>query len=107
MRIVMLGIDLGKNLCSLAGLDETGAVVLRRRMKRASVLPFTAQLEICTVAMEACCGAHHLGRQLVAQGHVVRLCPPRMCNLMSRLRRKTNAMRKRLRKQRHGRPCGM
>jgi hypothetical protein len=42
MRIVMLGIDLGKNLCSLAGLDETGAVVLRRRMKRASVLPFTA-----------------------------------------------------------------
>src|SRR3989449_11602820 len=52
MRIVMLGIDLGKNLCSLAGLDETGAVVLRRRMKRASVLPFTAQLEICTVAMD-------------------------------------------------------
>ena len=76
MKIVMLGIDLGKNLCSLAGLDETGAVVLRRRMKRASVLPFTAQLEICTVAMEACCGAHHLGRQLVAQGHVVRLMPP-------------------------------
>jgi hypothetical protein len=43
MRIVMLGIDLGKNLCSLAGLDETGAVVLRRRMKRASVLPFTVR----------------------------------------------------------------
>jgi transposase len=33
----MLGIDLGKNLCSLAGLDETGAVVLRRRMKRAAL----------------------------------------------------------------------
>ncbi len=76
MRIVVLGIDLGKNLCSLAGLDETGAVILRRRMKRASVLPFTAQLETCTVAMEACCGAHHLGRQLVAQGHVVRLMSP-------------------------------
>src|SRR5260370_8454670 len=76
MRIVMLGIDLGKNLCSLAGLDETGAVVLRRRMKRASVLPFTAQLEICTVAIEACCEAHHLGRQLVAQGHVLRLMAP-------------------------------
>src|SRR6201993_1354107 len=76
MRIVVLGIDLGKNVCSLAGLDETGAVVLRRRMKRASVLPFTAQLETCTVAMEACCGAHHLGRQLVAQGHVVRLMSP-------------------------------
>jgi transposase len=76
MKIVMLGIDLGKNLCSLAGLDRTGAVVFRRRMKRESILPFTAQLESCTVAMEACCGAHHLGQQFIAQGHVVRLMSP-------------------------------
>jgi hypothetical protein len=34
MKLVMLGIDLGKNLCSSTGLDETGAVVFRRRMKR-------------------------------------------------------------------------
>jgi transposase len=73
MKIVMIGIDLGKTLCSVACLDASGAVVLRRRMKRGSVLPFTAQLEPCTVAMEACCGAHHLGRQIVAQGHAVRL----------------------------------
>jgi transposase len=73
MKIVMIGIDLGKNLCSVAGLDEIGAVVLRRRMKRESVLLFTAQLEQCTVAMEACCGAHHLGRQIAGQGHTVRL----------------------------------
>ena len=73
MKIVMVGIDLGKNLCSVAGLDESGAVILRRRMKRESVLLFTAQLEQCTVAMEACCGAHHLGRQIVEQGHTVRL----------------------------------
>ena len=26
--------------------------------------------------MEACCGAHHLGRQLAAQGHTVRLMSP-------------------------------
>ncbi len=76
MKIVVLGIDLGKNLCSLAGLDDTGAVVFRRRMKRESVLHFTVQLERCTVAMEACCGAHHLGRQLIAQGHIVRLMSP-------------------------------
>lgn len=76
MKIVMIGIDLGKNLCSLAGLDETGAIVLRRRMKRESVLPFTVRLEPCTVAMEACCGAHHLGRQIAAQGHAVRLMSP-------------------------------
>ena len=33
MKIVVLGIDLGKNLSSVAGLDRTGAVVLRRRLK--------------------------------------------------------------------------
>jgi transposase len=26
--------------------------------------------------METCCGAHHLGRQLAAQGHEVRLISP-------------------------------
>src|SRR5215469_14887588 len=30
----------------------------------------------CVVAMEACCGAHHLGRVLAAQGHDVRLMSP-------------------------------
>ncbi len=71
MKIVMLGIDLGKNLCSLAGLDQMGAVVLRRRLKRESLLRFTAQLDVCTVAMEACCGAHHLGRQIAEQVNVM------------------------------------
>src|SRR4030095_10863405 len=37
---------------------------------------FTARLEVCTVAMEACCGAHHLGRQIAEQGHRVRLMSP-------------------------------
>jgi hypothetical protein len=40
------------------------------------ITQFTAQLESCTVAIEACCGAHHLGRQLIAQRHVVRLMSP-------------------------------
>jgi hypothetical protein len=37
MLIFVLGIDLGKNVCSLVGLDEAGAVVLRR-WKPAAVL---------------------------------------------------------------------
>ena len=53
MKILMLGIDLGKNLCSLAGMDQMGAVVLRRRLKRETLLRFTARLEVCTVAMRA------------------------------------------------------
>ena len=37
MAIAVLGIDLGKNSCSVAGLDGTGRVVLRRRLTRESV----------------------------------------------------------------------
>ena len=31
-KISVLGIDLGKNVCSVVGLDASGAVVMRRRM---------------------------------------------------------------------------
>jgi transposase len=74
--IAVLGIDLGKNSCSLAGLDATGAVVLRRRMTREGVLAFAAALPTCIIAMEACCGAHFLGRTLAGQGHEIRLMSP-------------------------------
>lgn len=66
MNIVILGIDLGKNSCSVVGLDETGGVALRRRMRRDGVIGLAAKLPPCTVAMEACCGAHHMGRTLAA-----------------------------------------
>jgi transposase len=71
--VAVLGIDLGKNSCSLAGLDASGAVVMRRRMTRKGVIAFVSKLPACVVAMEACCGAHFLGRTFKAQGHEVRL----------------------------------
>ena len=76
MPIAVLGIDLGKNSCSLVGLDETGAVIKRRRIRPENIPTFTKSLPACIVAMEACCGAHHLGRLLTAQGHTVRLMSP-------------------------------
>ena len=76
MDIVIVGIDLGKNSCSLAGLDAAGRVVLRRRMRRTSLESFVTSLGRCIVAMEACCGAHHLGRMFAARGHEVRLMSP-------------------------------
>src|SRR5918992_634001 len=76
MSIAVLGIDLGKNSCSVAGLDETGRVVLRRRLTRESVVRLAETLPACVMAMEACCGAHHLGRVLRDLGHEVRLMSP-------------------------------
>jgi transposase len=76
MEIAVLGIDLGKNSCSVVGLDGAGQVVVRRRMQRDSVIKFAAGLAPCVVAMEACCGAHHFGRIVRDHGHQVRLMSP-------------------------------
>jgi hypothetical protein len=76
MQIAVLGIDLGKNSCSVVGLDASGRVVLRRRLQREGVVKLAADLPGCVMAMEACCGAHHLGRRLRDQGHQVRLMSP-------------------------------
>jgi len=76
MQIAVLGIDLGKNSCSVVGLDAAGRVVLRRRVSREGVVKLASGLPPCVMAMEACCGAHHLGRVLNGMGHEVRLMSP-------------------------------
>ena len=74
--IAVLGIDLGKNSCSLAGMDASGAVVMRKRMTRDAIVTFATALPACVIAVEACCGAHFLGRTLALYGHTIRLMSP-------------------------------
>lgn len=74
--IAVLGIDLGKNSCSMAALDISGAVVMRRKVTREVLIAFAAALPPCIIAMEACCGAHFLGRTFSSNGHTVRLMSP-------------------------------
>ena len=76
MHVAVLRIDLGKNSCSIVGLDPTGRVVLRRRAHSDSVVQLATRLPACVVAMKACCGAHHLGRLLRGVGHDVRMMSP-------------------------------
>lgn len=76
MLIAILGIDLGKNSCSIVGVDVAGAVVVRRTIRRQTLIDYVAKLPACVIAMEACCGAHHLGRLFAAKGHQVRLMSP-------------------------------
>lgn len=73
---MILGIDLGKNSCSVVGVDATGAIVTRRTMRRQTLIDYVTKLPACIVAMEACCGAHHLGRLFTERGHEVRLMSP-------------------------------
>ena len=66
--IATIGIDLGKNIFHLVGMDARGRIVLRRKVTRGQLLQCLANLPVCLVGMEACTGAHHVGRQLVALG---------------------------------------
>lgn len=73
---ITLGVDLGKTVCSLVGLDTAGKVVMRKRLRRAGLVAFVLNLDRCVVAMEACCGAHHLERVFDGAGFDVRLMSP-------------------------------
>ena len=75
MNIHTIGIDLGKTSFHLAGLNERGEVIVRKKFSRAQLLRFTANRRVHVIGMEACGGSHFLGRALREQGHEVRLIP--------------------------------
>jgi transposase len=62
MDIAVLGVDLGKNVCSVVGLDSSGSVVMRRKVRRETLIALAEKLPPCIIGMEACCGAHQGGR---------------------------------------------
>ena len=52
MKIHVLGIDLGKTVFHLVGLDSIGKVVIRKRCSRTQLLAFTANLQVQLIGME-------------------------------------------------------
>ena len=60
-KVSTIGLDLAKNVFQAHGADASGAVVFRKKLRRAQVLEFFASQPACLVAMEACGGSHYLG----------------------------------------------
>lgn len=75
MNAVTLGIDIGKRVFHVVGLDTIGRVVLREKLTRDRLYHMFATYPKCVLAMETCCGAQYLGRKATAYGHDVRLIP--------------------------------
>ncbi len=75
MQIATIGVDLAKHVFQLHGVSSAGAVVLRKKLRRAQVIEFFAKLSPCLVGMEACGTAHHWAREIRTLGHEVRLMP--------------------------------
>ena len=75
-EVSTIGLDIAKQAFQAHGADASGRVVFRRKIVRAKLVEFFSSQPRCVVALEACGGAHHWGRQLAKLGHVVRLIPP-------------------------------
>jgi len=68
-----VGLDISKEVFQVHGVDEHDVPQLRKRLPRAKVLQYFAQLPACEVGIEACGGAHYWGRELTQLGHTVKL----------------------------------
>jgi transposase len=53
MKIVTVGLDIAKQTFQEHGVDCKGKVVLRKRMRRAEVSSFFAEVEPCLIGLEA------------------------------------------------------
>jgi transposase len=77
--VCRIGLDIAKNFFQVHGVDKHGKEVFNKKLKRAEVLPFFANLPSCLIGLEACAGAHYWARELTKldAGHDVRVVSPR------------------------------
>jgi transposase len=75
-EVSTIGVDIAKSVFQVHGVDADGTVVIRKRIGRAKVLEFFADLPPCRIGMEACATAHQWAREIKKLGHDVRLMPP-------------------------------
>jgi len=75
-EISTIGLDIAKKVFEVHGVDEEGAVVVRRSLRRGQVVGWFAKLAPCLIGVEACATAHYWARELGKLGHSVKLIPP-------------------------------
>jgi hypothetical protein len=71
MQIHSVGIDLGKTTFHFVALGDNGKLLLKKKFTQKRLITFIANMQTSLIGMEACSGAHFLGRVLRKQGHEV------------------------------------
>lgn len=54
MEVTTVGLDLAKRVFQVHAVNAEGAIVLRKALRRAQMLPFFAKLPPCLIGIEAC-----------------------------------------------------
>jgi len=75
LSFASIGIDIGKDVFHLVGFDLEGRLVLRKKIKRLSLVSVFEHLPPSIVGMEACLSAHFVSRTLRKLGHEPRIIP--------------------------------
>lgn len=76
-KVTVLGIDIAKQVFHVAGMNERGRVVMRKKLYRSELSEFMVQLPQTVIGIEACTGAHYWTRAFQGFGHEVRLFAPK------------------------------
>ena len=76
MNTTTIGLDIAKAVFQVHGIDARGQTTLRKRLRRAQLVTFFANLPPCLIGIEACASAHHWARELSRLGHEVKLMSP-------------------------------
>jgi transposase len=74
--ITVLGTDIAKLVIHGVGMDNSGQVVLRKRLVRSAWSTFIANVPPLRIGMDACGRAHDWARCVREHGHAVRLIAP-------------------------------
>lgn len=70
-----IGIDIAKNVFALVAVNSSGRELWRKTIRRQRLLPFLANQEAATLAMEACGSSQYWAREFQALGYEVKLLP--------------------------------
>ena len=74
-KITRIGLDTAKNTFHIIGVDKDNKEVLKKQLNRSRLRKYFANMNSCTIALEACGGSHYWGRELEQLGHSVILIP--------------------------------
>jgi transposase len=76
-NVTLLAVDLAKNIFQLHGTNKAGKAILKKKISRAKLLEFVANLPLCNIHMEACGSSNYWGREFEKMGHKVKLINPK------------------------------
>ena len=90
-RVYYIGLDIAKNVFQVFLVDRRGRELGNRKLTRKQLIPFFANLQPCTVGIEACGTSHHWARTLIELGHEAKLIQPIRVKAFLGHRNKTDA----------------